>query len=215
MKRYISLAIFVFAILFVWNTDVHAQQETETQGTGLYIGGHFGVNFLSDPDINQGGVILSTNYETGIGLGGRLGYDFGNIRVDGEIAFRHNIVSDILGVSTQGNALALSYMVNGYFDFPIDGPVKPYIGGGVGFSTVFLDIVASGARIADDRESVLAYQLSGGIGYEINPRTIVTLGYRFFATEDPEIESIGGAPLTTEYQSHEINIGVRVLFDGF
>lgn len=213
MKRYVSIAMFVFATVFVWSVDVHAQQASDTHDTGLYFGGHFGVNFLSDPDFEQTGSILNANADTGIGLGGVLGYDFGDFRLDGEIVFRHNIISDIVGVTTQGNASALSYMINGYYDLPINGPLKAYIGGGAGFSTTFFDIVTSGIKIADDRDSVLAYQLSGGIGYEVNPRTTVTVGYRYFATGDPEIASLNGFPLRTEYQSHEINIGVRVLFD--
>jgi len=206
MKRYLAVAVFL--TMSVLSANVHAQQ-----GTGLYIGGNLGLNILDDPDIEQAGFVLSTGYDPGLGLGVVVGYDFGNVRVDGEIAYRINDIDDILGVPADGDSSALSYMVNGYFDFPTNGPVKPYIGGGIGFAIVFVDIGVLGFPLADDDDSVLAYQFSGGIGYEVNPRTTVTLGYRYFATDDPEMEDLGGFPFTTEYQSHEFNVGARILFN--
>jgi opacity protein-like surface antigen len=211
MKRFLAIAVFV--TVAVLGVNVHAQQGTGSQGTGPYVGGHLGLNILSDPDIEQGGFVLSTSFDPGVGLGGVLGYDFGNVRVDGELAFRTNSINDIMGVPTEGHSSALSYMVNGYFDFPTGGPVKPYIGGGIGFATVLVDIEVFGFPLADDSDSVLAYQFSGGIGYEINPRTTVSFGYRYFATEDPEMEDAGGFPFTTEYQSHEFNFSARILFN--
>ena len=210
MKRFLAVAVFVTVAIL--SANVHAQQGTGGQGTGPYIGGHLGLNILDDPPIVTLGIELSTSYSAGIGLGLVVGYDFGNVRVDGEIAYRYNEIDDILGIPVDGHESALSYMVNGYFDFPTNGPWKPYIGGGIGFATVFIDHEIFGFPLADDDDSVLAYQFSGGIGYEINPRTTVTFGYRYFATDDPEMVDAGGIPFTTEYQSHEFNVGARILF---
>lgn len=206
MKRFLTVAVFVTVV--VLGANVHAQLDS-----GPYIGGHLGLNILSDPDIEQSGFVFSTSYDPGIGLGGVVGYDFGLVRIDGEIALRANGISDIAGVSADGHASALSYMVNGYFDFPTGGPLKPYIGGGIGFATVLVDIEVFGFQLVDDSDSVLAYQFSGGIGIEVNPRTTVSFGYRYFITDDPEMEDAGGFPFTTEYQSHEFNIGARILFN--
>jgi len=216
MKRYLAVAVFV--TVAVLGANVHAQQGTGGQGTGLYIGGHLGLNILDDPDFEQPqfGFVASTSFDAGLGAGGVIGYDFGMVRVDAEIAYRHNEISDFFGVDADGSATALSYMINGYFDISTGGPVTPYIGGGIGFATVSWNDVEIPAffftlPVADDDDSVLAYQFSAGIGYEINPRTTVTFGYRFFATEDPEMVDAFGDPFTTEYQSHEFNVGVRLL----
>lgn len=229
MKRFLAVAVFV--TVAVLGANVHAQQETGDQGTGFYVGGHLGAN-TADSEINGG--TLATDEDTLIGFGGVLGYDFGNFRVDGEIAFRFNTIDRLGGISLDPQSLgsgnnsttfAFSYMVNGYFDLPTDGPWKPYIGGGIGFATVTIDWIAPGffpftqVPVADDSDSGLAYQFSGGIGYEINPRTTVSFSYRYFAVEELQMVFDSGSPInpgspfTMEYQSHEFNLGVRIMFN--
>lgn len=231
MKRHLALAIFVFVTVLVLSANVNAQQETEDQGTGFYVGGHLGAN-MADPEINGG--TLATDTNTGFSFGGVLGYDFGNFRVDGELAGRFNTADSLDGISldpegfdgsNNSTTSALSYMVNGYFDFPTDGPLKPYIGGGIGYATVSVDWRAPGffpfshVPVADGNDSGLAYQFSAGIGYEINPRFTVSFGYRYFTTEELQMMFDSGSPInpglpfTMEYQSHEFNVGVRVLFN--
>ncbi|MDH5763685.1 MAG: outer membrane beta-barrel protein [Nitrospinota bacterium] len=210
MKRLLAVAVFVAVAVF--SANVYAQQGSGGQGTGPYIGGHFGLNILPDPDIYQGGSVINTSYDPGLSLGGVLGYDFGMLRVDGEIALRINSISDIQGIPVDGNASAFSYMINGYFDIPTGGPVQPYVGGGIGFATVSVDHEIFGFTLADDSDSVLAYQFSAGLGFEVSPRATVSFGYRYFATDDPEMIDAGGSPFTTEYQSHEFNVGARFMF---
>ncbi|MDH5764127.1 MAG: outer membrane beta-barrel protein [Nitrospinota bacterium] len=210
MKRLLAVAVFV--AVAVLSANVHAQQGSGGQGTGPYIGGHLGVNILSDPDIQQAGFIIPVGVDAGVGLGGVLGYDFGNVRIDGELAFRNNGISDFVGFPAEGNVSALSYMINGYFDVPTGSPLKPYVGGGIGFATVSYDLEVIGLSLADDTDSVMAFQFSAGLGYEVSPRATVSFGYRYFTTEDPEMEDVGGFPFTTEYQSHEFNVGARFMF---
>jgi len=217
MKRYLAVAVFV--TVAVLGVNVHAQQETGTQGTGPYGTIHIGLNILSDSEINRG--TNTTDYSPLMGLGGALGYDFGNFRVDGEIAFRINVINRVGGTPLVGNSYtaAFSYMVNGYFDFPTNGPVKPYIGGGIGFATVALDWNRSGffplseVPVAGGSDSGVAYQFSGGIGYEIDPRSTVSFGYRYFAVEELQMMFDSGSPFTMEYQSHEFNLVVRFMFN--
>ena len=159
------------------------------------------------------------------------------VRLDGEIALRANTTDSVgniplgtadfsffgSGGSGDSTTGALSYMVNGYFDLPTGGPLSLYIGGGIGYATVFIDWETTGfffseVPVADDSDTGLAYQFSGGIGYEINPRFTVSFGYRYFATEEMQMEfasgsPFGSGPFTMEYQSHEFNLGVRVLFN--
>ncbi len=219
MKRYLAVAVFM--IVSVWGVNAHAQQETgdKGKGTGFYGGGHLVLNILSDPDFELAGLVLSTNYDPGASLGGFWGYEFGNFRVDGELAIRINKINSLNGAPIDGDTSAFSYMVNGYFDFPTNGPVKPYIGGGIGFATVSIDWHVPGffpfsqVSIADDSDSGVAYQFSAGIGYEINPRTTVSFGYRYFATEELQMMFDSGTPFTMEYQSHEFNLVVRYMFN--
>jgi opacity protein-like surface antigen len=235
MKRHLVLAALIFVNTAVMGPNAHAQQDAENQaeiqGTGFYVGGHLGVN-TADPEVNGGD--LATDSNTLIGFGGALGYDFGNFRVDGELAGRFNTADSLGGISldpesfdgsNNSTTFAFSYMVNGYFDIPTGGPLKPYVGGGIGFATVSIDWIAPGfipfsqVPVADDSDSGFAYQFSGGIGYEINPKFTLSFSYRYFATEELQMVFSGaspinaGLPFTLKYQSHEFNVGVRVLFN--
>ena len=227
MKRFLAVAVFVAVV--VSSPNVHAQQDTRTPGVGPYVGGHLGLN-IADAEINGGA--LSADHDPLLGLGGVLGYDFGMFRLDGEIAFRFNTADRLDGLSLNPQSLgsnnsttfAFSYMLNGYFDLPTEGPLSLYIGGGIGMATVSIDWKAPGffpfshVPVADDSDSGLAYQFSGGIGYEINPRTTLTFSMRHFATEELQMTFDGaspvnpGSPFTMEYQSNEFNVGARILF---
>ena len=217
MKRFLAVAVFV--TVAVWGANVHAQQGTGGQGTGPYGTILVGLNILSDSEIN--GFTNTTDYDPLIGLGGAFGYDFGNFRVDGEIAFRINEINSVGGTPLVGGSYtaAFSYMVNGYFDLPTDGPWKPYIGGGIGFATVAIDWNAPGffvfteVPVAGGSDSGVAYQFSGGIGYAIDPRSTVSFGYRYFAVEELQMMFDSGSPFTMEYQSHEFNLVIRYMFN--
>jgi opacity protein-like surface antigen len=178
-----------------------------------------GINILDDSALINANSI-DIEYDPGFQVGGVLGYDFGMWRLDAEVAYRTNAAGDLIlpppfgGFPADGSTSALSYMINGYFDIPTNMLIKPYLGGGIGYATVSLDATEPSVLgpVADDSDSVLAYQLSTGLGFDISKTTTLSLGYRSFATEDLEMVTIGVQPFTTEYQSHEFNIGVRFLF---
>ena len=188
-------------------------KSTVDQDKGFYIGAKGGLNILNDSSLDSI-VNLDINYGLGLTFGGVLGYDFEDLRLDAEITYRDNDI-DLIGVPAEGSTTALSYMINGYFDVPTHMAVKPYVGGGIGYATVSINDanIPGVATVADDSDSVFAYQLSAGLGFEISRRTTLSLGYRYFATQELELQDTSGIPLSTEYQSHEINIGVRFLFN--
>jgi len=103
-----------------------------------------------------------------------------------------------------GDVSALSFMVNGYYDFPVaNSPIAPYLGGGIGAAIITVDFAGFG----DDSAVAFAYQFMAGIGFEINPSTTLTAGYRYFATTDPDFD---GEKATVE--SHDFSLGARFMF---
>lgn len=225
MKRFIALSSFIALAIFVTviflGSSVYAKHKakpsTLTKDEGFYIGGNVGLNILSDSSLVNAAP-LGINYELGFKVGGVLGYDFGMLRLDAEVAYRANGASDIISpvsrFTADGSTSILSYMINGYFDIPTKMSLTPYLSAGIGYATVSLDTGIPGLvpTLVDDSDSVFAYQFSAGVGYEISQTTILSLGYRYFATEDPQMINFGGLPFSTEYQSHEFVVGVRFLF---
>ncbi|MCH7649762.1 MAG: porin family protein [Nitrospinae bacterium] len=210
MKRLIVVA--VLALVFI-TTSAHAADK------GMYVSGNLGVSLAADSNFRASGVdIGEISFDTGFNIGGALGYDYGEFRAEFEIAY-HFWDMDELTISgilpgcpctgpVDGDASALSFMVNGYYDFPVENsPVSPYLGGGIGGAIVTWDITG----LVDDSDLAFAYQIMAGIGFEINPSTTLTVGYRFFLTEDPEVQ-IFGTDVEFTVESHEFNVGARFMF---
>ena len=66
----------------------------------------------------------------------------------------------------------------------------------------------------DDSDWVLAYQLGGGIAFQVASGVDITAEYRYFGTDDPEFNLEG----TTvdgefEYGSHSVLFGIRYSFN--
>jgi opacity protein-like surface antigen len=208
MKRFIVLAIF--ALVFI-TTSAQAADK------GMYFSGNLGVSILSDADNEQLGIVLESSYDPGLNIGGAIGYNFGSVRAEGELTYHSNDIDEIsafgIGAPGDGTVSAISFMVNGYYDFHRENSsLVPYLGGGIGFANVDADMSVFGIQFADDSATVFAYQFMAGLGFNINPKTTLTAGYRYFATSDPEFNDTTGFPFDSEYQAHEFNFGVRFAF---
>ena len=206
MKRLIVMAVFVLVFI---TTSTHAADK------GMYVSGNLGLSIASDSDISVSGVdVAEISFDPGLVIGGALGYDYGNIRAEGEIAYHFWDMDEItfgplfLGCPCtgpiDGDASALSFMLNGYYDFPVaNSSLAPYLGGGIGVANITVDFAGFG----DDSDVVFAYQFMAGIGFEINPSTTLTVGYRYFATTDPDFD---GVEATVD--SHDFSLGARFMF---
>src|SRR6266481_2871018 len=82
---------------------------------------------------------LSARYDSGFNAGGRLGIQYGPLRVEEEYSYRHNGLSSLGGFLGPNNNTAFSgnrntnaIMTNFIYDFTIGWPVSPHIGFGVG-----------------------------------------------------------------------------------
>lgn len=88
---------------------------------------------------------LKTHLRTGFLVGGAIGFQFDQYsRIEGEIAYRKNHFSSVTisHHSYHPNAFSetLSYMVNGYVDFPVWMDITPYVGLGVGYMNSKINI---------------------------------------------------------------------------
>jgi opacity protein-like surface antigen len=188
----------------------------QTTPSGIYFEGRGGAVFLMDSDVDAGipGVDLEATLDTGWMGEGAIGYAHES-GFRGEVAagYRKNDIDklniDVAGggsgsVAVDGDVTATTVMANGYFDAYFGPQMRwaVYIGGGVG--AAYLD-VSSDLGSADD--TVFAYQGSLGFSFAATPNVVLSLGYQYLATSDPEFEGIDA-----EYQSHNAVAGARFLF---
>jgi outer membrane immunogenic protein len=205
-------AACAMALLLGFSGPAHA--------TGFYSGVEGGATFFNDdytrvvippfPTIDT-----HTNFDPGWLAGANAGYEWPlGLALEEEFAFRESDIDRIANsagaIFKGGDAHSYSIMTNGYYRWHNRTPFTPYIGGGVGESTVVLNNVrpvgASGNFGGDD--AVFGYQGMGGVSYAFTHQLSVAAEYRYFATLRPGFESnVGGAnnvKIAPDYSSHNV-----------
>ena len=66
--------------------------------------------------------------------------------------------------------------------------------------------------MVDDDDLVLADQLGFGVGYALSKAVELDIGYRFFGTSNPGLKDVDGVEIDSEYNAHNIQLGIRFLF---
>ncbi len=180
---------------------------------GIYIGTSGGVTnrpdtTLTSPSLGSVGIV----FDSGFTLGGFLGYDFdGPLRLESEITYRENEIRTGGGIAPQAGTSAL--MFNGFYDFsPFKNSFEIYFGAGIGAATAQLTTISLG-QVLDESETVFAYQLEAGFGWNFRSNFNFSLGYRFFDTAEPEFVLSTGPRLRMDLENHEVIMKLRYRFD--
>ena len=201
-----NLLLFSSCALALLLTSPAYSAETSV---GPYVSGNLGLAMPTDADSTfplAPGYTINTSYDTGWAIGAALGYNFGNTRVEGEVAYQkadEDKAKDSFGSwDATGDISALSFLVNGYYDFTNSSAFTPYLSAGLGFAKVKVTDIGYNA---DD--TVFAYQVGAGVGYALNKNVTLDVKYRYFATSDAKFEYE-----TREFASHNLLFGVRVNF---
>lgn len=119
----------------------------------------------------------------------------------------------------KGDITMLAVWANAFYDFDLQSAWKPYVGGGLGFARVSIDAKseATGSSLADDDDTVFAYQIGAGLGYALSQspeRTLTaTLDWRYYGSDDPALKGdVTGAKFHTEIDGHYAGAGIRYGF---
>ena len=108
----------------------------------------------------------------------------------------------------------LAFMANVDYDFDTGSRWVPYVGGGLGVATISVDTETdTGTSLVDDSDTVFAYQVGAGIGYEFpleEGRSItVSLDWRYFGTQAPTFKGdVSGDDFEATINGHDIGIGL-------
>lgn len=176
---------------------------------GPYFGLNVGVTSTVDSKVTDDtGFNGETSFESGLAASGAFGYKIGMGRIEGEIGYKSAEADkySAYGFSSAANdedkVSVLSLMANGYVDFNASPTVKPYIMGGLGLANI-----SSEDNGDDQDDTVFAYQVGLGVGFALNEKIILDLGYRYMGTSDPDFN---GSEAT--YESHNVLAGLRFNF---
>ena len=79
-------------------------------------------------------------------------------------------------------------LFNAYFDFEIEGPVTPYLTGGLGLAGA--KIKDSGTDTDSGNDAVVAYQLGTGVAIDLTDALSLDIRFRYFGTSKMEYENL-------------------------
>ena len=112
---------------------------------GPYFSGFLGTSFARDTtvtgyDAGNNSFSDQVSFDPGIYTGGTGGYDFGFLRLEGELSYRQARLDTISATgyrlrSVDGQIGAFATMFNVFFDMHNASRITPYLGGGIGFAT--------------------------------------------------------------------------------
>jgi len=200
---------------------------------GFYASLSGGAAWLEDADNEGSGLSAEDTTDRGRVFGGALGYEWrGGWRAEAEVAHRKNDFDQVTirtdgGLGAQlgfgslngatldigGDVTSLAGMANVYYDVPLGWAVRPYVGAGLGVARIDAELTLGPLLLVDETDTVLAWQIMAGLSYPATERISLSVGYRYFATQDAELsETVGGRTFDSEYRSHNLELGVRFSF---
>lgn len=197
---------------------------------GPYFTGFLGANFATDTTVtfidNTAASDDDVTFDPGVYVGGTGGYDFGFVRLEGELSYRHADLDTVTFAdgrrfrNVDGDLGAFTGMFNAFFDLHNPSRVTPYVGGGIGFASLFLSDTdgrdTSGINeplYSESDDTVFAYQIGAGMDIAINNRYSLDIGYRYLKTDKAELESdFNFTTNELRYESHSAMVGFKFKF---
>ena len=176
-------------VLFPRNTDYFVTStRVQSVPTG---GGLLGQTVTTSNNTYGSGFIA--DYKKGVDIDAIAGYDFGFVRLEGELGYKRTRdksltasntllaainTAPISGVTSSSFAFGdrtriMSAMLNGLIDYDIAPGVRIYGGGGAGRARV---------KTFGQHDNAWAYQLIAGASTAISPNIDLGLKYRYFQT---------------------------------
>lgn len=195
---------------------------------GPYFSGFIGVNQTDDATLETTDFLFNDvqhfdlEFDPGIYVGGTGGYDFGVVRLEGELSYRDaeiKTISDAVGNRYRvgdRNLGTLAVMFNCFLDLENASPLTPYLGAGVGFATLTLydDVLDNNGDpiYYEDSATTGAFQVGAGLEIALNPRFSIDLGYRYFKTGEATFDDTWRLENEIELESHNFAVGFRGKF---
>jgi opacity protein-like surface antigen len=223
MKTY--LAAIVTLVVF----SIPALSSAAPARPGPYFSVFLGPSFATDVTVSGYDAFSNVPYSDkvtfnpGIYTGGTGGYDFGFMRLEGELSYRQVDIDTVTfsnGVrfnNSNGNVGAFATMLNVFFDLHNSTPVTPYLGGGIGFATIYMSdnygygTNGYGQLYGYSDDTVFASQVGLGMDIALNSRYSLDIGYRYFITETAHLNSYIGTS-GFQFESHNAMVGFKMKF---
>ena len=223
MKTYlVAIVTFVFF-------SIPALGAAAADQPGPYVSGFLGTSFARNTTVSGFDSFDNTTFsdrvtfDPGIYVGGSGGYDFGFLRLEGELSYRNAPIETVTASNggrfrnVDGDLGAFATMFNVFFDLHNPSRVTPYLGGGIGFATLHLsdtsgfDNAGKVILYDDSNETVFASQVGAGMDIAINSYYSLDIGYRYFITDKAQLDG-DFISSNLKLESHNAMVGFKFKF---
>ncbi len=197
---------------------------------------HSPIGFYAVLDLSLGRPMdskTSAGFEADLGLEGSGGFGVGAAVGPLHLEVRHQahtfFLNDLTpngtvaapGLSYGGDADVYALMVQGSWEFPTEGIIRPYVGFGAGIVEVSADyhesicsICTAGTPLVAEDDFVRAWQGTAGLVIGSGSGVEYYLGYRYFRTDDLDLSTTSGLVFSHDgLRAHSGVIGVRLSFN--
>ncbi|MEL6333330.1 MAG: P44/Msp2 family outer membrane protein [Cyanobacteria bacterium J06626_26] len=174
-------------------------------------------------------VSLSVDAETGFGISGAVGYRWPNARAELEVVYNRNDVDGInvdaeagiidldADLPLDGSIESIQVFLNGYYDIPTGSNIRPYIGAGVGISTltandIEADLAELGELELDDTGVSFVFQAKAGVSYDFANNASAFLGYRLYGIPGQNFNAFDADFDADTILVHSLQLGIRYQF---
>ena len=135
---------------------------------GTYFVGSIGAGQMADIDIAAS--LGGGDFEFDPGFSGEfgIGYDFGKFRTEFTYNGTNTDLTTVQGFVTDIGVDVSTWMISGAYDWRADKKWQPYLGAGIGQSTIEVDLartVGSVAVVVDD-DNIISFKIKAGVNYE-------------------------------------------------
>ena len=157
-KALTSLSLLSIAVF----TPLNAEEK------GTYFVGSIGSGQMADIDIAAS--LGGGDFEFDSGFSGEfgIGYDFGKLRTEFTYNATNSDLTKVQGTTTDIGVDVSTWMVSAAYDWRADKKWQPYVGAGIGKSTIEVDLaqtIGNVAIVVDD-DNITAFKLKAGVNYE-------------------------------------------------
>ena len=222
------LAAFAVALALLCASGAHAETPSDDGGPSDWYVALTGFHIMPrDSDTSRasefGRITGDAEYGSSLAFSAAVGRRvMENVRLELEFGYSPVDIEGMTNLRVDGRLVDVPYGLTGdsdvwtvtvgaVHDFPTQGPLRPYVGAGVGIArhdtkTTFTFAGADPTTESGD-DTVWTYHLRAGIGYELSDTVVLYGGYRYVGAQDVEI-----AGTRSTSASDALEAGVRIRF---
>ena len=210
----VALPVVLAAVIFLTGAG-YAQSYGPS--SPLYFGVFGG--YVAPQDMTWTSKVTGTSADLALDSSGMMGLKMGYIlpqaralafELEWNYMFNETIPSQVVsGVRESGEVALNNFLVNVILRYP-EGKIHPYIGGGIGASSMYIQNTESiGGRVvnvADETATGFAWQFLAGVNVDLAPNLSADLTYRYFGTNP------GFSLIDVDYRTQAVTFGINFHF---